>query len=276
MSKYTISIENICHALSGIQEDILGFNSVDEIVNNSIAKIFKDDLIVWDKELFFQFERKFLIHNWNREICEETFGLWKVKLNNRLEELLPYYNELYKTATLEYNPLYNIDVHKNRNTTGDRTDKKDNTRTTDMTKATTGDGKLTTSGSDKNVGTSDNTRTDYFSDTPQGNLQPWGFNNNQESYLTTARRVTDNGNTSDTTTYGKVDDNKYNENVKDTGTINDNGKDKRKYKENEWITETGYRGTKTYAENVIEWRKAIINIDMMLIDELKDLFIMLW
>lgn len=67
---------------------------------------------------------KILLHYYTREICEETFGLWKLRLISKLNDIMPYYNQMY-TETFEkylgkdYNLFDNIDI-----TTTDNFDKK--------------------------------------------------------------------------------------------------------------------------------------------------------
>ena len=50
------------------------------------------------------------MHYYTREIGFETVGLWKLKLQTKLNEIMPYYNKLYETELLKYNPLYDVDM----------------------------------------------------------------------------------------------------------------------------------------------------------------------
>ena len=45
-----------------------------------------------------------------REIGFETVGLFKLFLNERMAEIMPYYNKLYESETFEFDPLKNVDV----------------------------------------------------------------------------------------------------------------------------------------------------------------------
>ena len=56
------------------------------------------------------FETKFLYHFFNKEIAFETVGLWKMYLRNTLNEIMPYYNDLYKTVNIDYNFLNDINL----------------------------------------------------------------------------------------------------------------------------------------------------------------------
>lgn len=96
------------------------------------ARIFKNNVVGADNTLYPLFDEnyrkklqyKILIHYYTREICEETFALWKLRLISKLNDIMPYYNQLY-TETFEkylgndYNLFDNIDI-----TTTDNFDKK--------------------------------------------------------------------------------------------------------------------------------------------------------
>lgn len=48
---------------------------------------------------------KILRHYWLWEIGFETPNLWKFELQNLMKEIMPYYNQLYWTESLKYDPL---------------------------------------------------------------------------------------------------------------------------------------------------------------------------
>ena len=335
MSKYTTELRYICESLSGLEKS-KGFNDIDTIVKNSRDKIFNFQYPFYSLETKINFETDFLKCYYTREICEETFGLWQLRLQNKLNLIMPYYIELYKTLDLEYNPLVDTDVttsytkDSNGNSTGS-TQKTDNANsqtdnTVKFTEKTSGSNKGTTESSTENNGTETSTREttgtetstnestnqstviknnkDRFSDTPQGSLT--GLENN--TYLTNARLVDDttttNGSNNDknsTTTSGTdtvngTAVNTTNETVQNTTTItNDvtnNSENKTTFTNtlasnaNVENTETnketftqnvkGKSGSNSYMQMIAEYRKNIININKSIIDELSDLFILLW
>lgn len=69
-----------------------------------------------------------------REIGQETFGRWLFELENALNEIMPYYNQLFYSADQDFNPIYNVDYKKttmgsqnaNSNTTSSGTDSSTN------------------------------------------------------------------------------------------------------------------------------------------------------
>lgn len=108
MSKYTTEVRFICEQAAGLREST-GFEDVNEVVEKAYPKIFDSSLIFYNQETKARLLPKILIHYYQKEIGFETVGLWKLKLNQRMREILPYYNKLYASEDLEYNPLQNVD-----------------------------------------------------------------------------------------------------------------------------------------------------------------------
>ena len=340
MSKYTTEVRYVCEVESGLVES-QGFNSINTILDNSRTKIFNFPYPIFDEAYRPVLEKKILKHYYTREICAETVGLWKHYLDMRMNEIMPYYNKLYESELLAFNPFYDVDLTKDHTQTGQsdtsherndsetesntrtdnltRTDdftRTDNlTRTDDLTrtdaftrtdnlKSTSQDsGTQGESGSEVNK----NDHWDMYSDTPQGALS----NVRNESYLTNARHVTDDGSGSthnSTTTFGKkvvVDDTGTQQNggtSKNTGTQTNTGTQKNGGTQTNTGTQkndgtkaftseytTGINSTEQYLEHVkgktpgasyskllLEYRETFLNIDMMIIEDLSDLFMQLW
>ena len=70
---------------------------------NFIAPIFDENYRV-------PLEIKIIRHFYTREIGEETFGLWQLRLCDRLNVIMPYYNQLYKSELIKFNPMYDVDL----------------------------------------------------------------------------------------------------------------------------------------------------------------------
>ena len=100
MSKYTTEIRFICESKIGFSSS-LGYNSVNDIVKQAAPIIFNFDFPIFDETYRTPLEIKILKHFYTREIGFETFGLFQLNLDTLLNELMPYYNELYKSALYE-------------------------------------------------------------------------------------------------------------------------------------------------------------------------------
>lgn len=116
------------------------------------------DYPIFDESYRETLNNKIITHYWMREIGAETAGLFKLYLNRTMVEIMPYYNQLYKSTQLDFDPLnaYNyVETNmelENVESDGTRTD--------------TADGKS------------------LYSDTPQGLLDNGAIAD--EKYLTSA------------------------------------------------------------------------------------------
>lgn len=250
MSKYTTEVRFICETASGLGES-KGYADIDTIITNAIPKIFTFTFPIFDENYRTVLEKKILKHFYTREICEETVGLWKLRLDAKLNEIMPYYNKLYKSELLEFNPLYTANLTRTKKTDYDSNRNTSNNGTVNSTSNSNGSGSDTNS----NVG------LDLYSDTPQGSLT----NVENETYLTNVRKTTDTGNSSSTTsnsTTGNV-------------TNSDTGTDALNSTEDYLETVIGFEGSSA-SDLLIKYRDTFLNIDMMVIGDLETLFFQLW
>ena len=109
MSKYTTEVRFICESAANLTESE-GFNSIDTILSVAAPKIFNFDFPLFDENYRTPLEKKILRHFYTREISEETVGLWKLRLQDRLCMIMPYYNQLYSSELIKFNPLYDVDL----------------------------------------------------------------------------------------------------------------------------------------------------------------------
>lgn len=247
MSKYTTEVRFICESKSGLSES-KGFGSVDEVLNSSWDKIFTSKVSFFDEEYRGVLCKKILKHYYLREIGCETVGIWLLWMNTKLEEIMPYYNKLYESELIKFNPMYDVDWNRKGNKTGNES----------------GSGSRSTSGNNSGTntqsGTSSNTRKDLYSDTPQGALT--GVES--ETYLTNARKVSDSGETGvNGSTSGSYEDSESSSNKVDTT-------------ENYVESVSGKQGTGSYSKMLNEFRETFLNIDMQVIEEFEEMFMGMW
>lgn len=263
MSKYTTEVRFICESKAGLSESA-GCDNVDDIVSRSWNKIFTSKAVFFDEEYRGVLCQKILKHYYLREIGTETVGIWKLWMNTRLEEIMPFYNQLYKSALIEFNPLYDVELNRTHNR------KVDSSKQDDGTSKVVTDGVSSESGtgSGSESGSSNSTKKDLYSDTPQGAIT--GLEN--ENYLTNARKVTDSGSTSGNSSneFSNTGSNKttVNEETTNTGTANS----LEDYVENI----SGKQGSESYSSMLLKFRETFLNIDMQVIEEFSDLFMGLW
>ena len=126
MSKYTTEARYVCEFFAGNTESV-GYSSIDEILEKSYNKIFDFKFPIFDENYRKPLCIKILKHYYTREICEETVGLWKLRLNTRMNEIMPYYNKLYEAWAENFNPLHDTDLTRKHKL--DRTGRTDGKQT---------------------------------------------------------------------------------------------------------------------------------------------------
>lgn len=251
MSKYTTEVRFVCESMSGL-ESSTGADKVDEVISKSWNKIFTGKVKMFDENYREVICSKILKHYYLREICSETVGIWKLWMNERLEMILPYYNKLYESARLEFDPLK--DVNYSRTYDKACSDVGTDSRSTEGSNSGTGESTQTNTNTSKTV--------DKYADTPQGALD----NVEKGSYLTNARivNVDDSASLKGTT---KSSDS-YSGSENSNSTMNST----EKYVE----SIAGKMGTASYSKMLNEYRSTLLNIDAMVVNEFSDLFMQLW
>ena len=173
-----------------------------------------------------------LMHYYENEIGFETAGLFKVYLNQKMFEIMPYYNELYK---VQKKILLN-DITNNVNLT--ETFKRDTSTNTSSKSASTSSG----ISKSKNVEQA----------TPQGSLKEENIDN--YSY---ASNIT-------------MDKNDTSNSVNDSATGESSGN------ENYIKTIIGNNGSKYNVDILEQLKNNLMNIDLMIINELNELFMQIY
>lgn len=97
MSRFTTEVRYICENYAGFDESV-GLSKIDEVLDSAVPKVFDFDYPIFEEVYRRPLERKILSHYYTREIGYETVGRWKLALRNKMNEIMPYYNQLYKAA----------------------------------------------------------------------------------------------------------------------------------------------------------------------------------
>ena len=266
VSKYTTEVRFICEHYAGLTTSG-EYEDIDTIVSKAIPKIF-NNFEIFDESYRNVLCSKILRHFYTREICAETVGLWKLWLNSRMNEIMPYYNRLYKSELLDFNPLYDVDVKKSYERSGNGTENTTDTFENGTTSSNESTSASNSTGKQTNTDSSEN--YNLYSNTPQGSLK--GVDNG--TYLTDARKIQDT-NTSNTDTTNT--NNTKTSGTSNTETSGTNKGDKKSTSMETYVeTVTGKQGGENYSEMLQKFRETFLNIDMMIINDLSDLFLNLW
>lgn len=253
MSIYTTKVRDICESFVGLTEH-QGQKSINGIIRAAAPIVFDFDYPIFDEDYKLPLEIKILKHYYMYEIGQETVGLWKLTLDDTMNRIMPYYNQLYANSleSMGLNPFDDANFYTKR-------DRKDDTDSTAKSnRVDTGTSKAT----GHNENQSDDTAWSLFQDTPQGAL------NGVEdlSYLTNANKNTDEATSqSDSENNNEYRDNSDQSNEAKILTVQD-------YLEHVH----GKRSYTSYAELLSLWRDTFINIDDMILEELRNCFMLLW
>ena len=299
MSKYTTEVRYICEHFSGLSESV-GYDDVEQVIKNCLPKVFDFNFPIFDESYRTVLETKILRHYYTREIGLETVGLWKLKLNTKLNEIMPFYNQLYKSELIEFNPLYDVELTRERKIEGTGTKDTENGESRDgenhSNTSQTNTNNVTENGEDNGTatGTADGTQnqntsgseTNMYSDTPQGaitDLQAGKYLTNATvdsatntfagaSHNSTSQ-TSENTRNNETNTDGSTDSSnngEYSSNM--DGYSNTTLSNTEDYLEHV----IGSNGGESFSKRLNDYRSTFINIDMMVINDLEELFFGLW
>lgn len=271
MSKYTTEVRFICESYADLRESV-GFADIDDVLSKSWNKIFTSKCKFFDEEYRGVLCQKILKHYYTQEIGAETVGLWKLWMNTRLEEIMPYYNKMYESAALEFDPLGDTKYDVTRNVNSEENKNENKNENENIGTSGSSNSSSTRDNTESSEYSTDDTKRDLYSDTPQGAIT----NLENERYLTNARKVignssgTGSSNGTEKQTFNSTDkgtsDRSRNENV--TGNVNST---------EDYIEKVvGKRNGQSFSSMLIEYRESLVNVDLMVIDEFKDLFFGLW
>lgn len=227
------------------------------------------------------FEQKVIDHYLFHQIGVETIGRFKHNFKARIREIMPYYLQMYKSVEIMEgidDPFGNVDItetfEQTSTDTSSGTVNSTETGTTSNTNTETG-----TSTSDESVTKTDNKTANEdsehrFSNTPQGSISNLDLfmseaskdSKDQSEKITSSGTVTTE-NESTITSNGSGETSRTNTGTSETenaGTVRHT------------LTRKGNQGVNTYAHDMIEYRQSFINVDMMIIGALRDLFLLIY
>lgn len=206
--------------------------------------IFDFDYDFYEPQLKPIFERKFIEWYYFNEICCESVRRWQFMLRAKLNKIMPYYRQLYYTEleAKKVNFLLNKDLKETfiRELNGNELN--NNT--------------LNSSVNQSDIG------------------KQMSFTKNKESNINNGNATLDMDDLTSISTDDNTTDNEYTSNLKNNVQGN-NSKDSKEREETTLISQ-GNIGITSSGQLLEDWRKVIINIDEMIINDLKDMFMLVY
>lgn len=236
--------------LREICQEMTGETETSKVIPAAAPILFNFPFDFYDESGKQEFQEKWIRHFYMREIGFETIDYFLLRLQDKFDTILPYYNGLFKAAKTEFNPLENEIISEQI------------TYTKDNTKTTTGNDETTTNSNTDSTTNTNGTSNSKFADSeyPQGDLTD--FENNH--YLTSANK-------NDTTDSSESTGNS-NSTGSATTNIDHTESDKGETTENRKANNT--KGNQS--EMLASYYKAVQNITNKFYNECEDLFMQLW
>lgn len=307
MSTYTSELRYILESYAGLDAST-DYPSIDSVIDKSRSKLFDFNYPIFDKSYKSHLESLICLHYYRREIGFETVGLFKMYLERTMKEIMPYYNQLYKSQLLEFNPFYDVDLtrdhvnkhngeesSKSNSSTNAKGTNTDSSKNVDKVVDNSTEGSSSRDESESSAKNSANSSSNSenkqkYSDTPQGSISDL----EKGKYLTNATindaivndnssaTSSDKATTTRTSNIGKEQTTDRNSSTTTTGTTtNDTTTETNNNSNNASIDDylehvKGKQGGASYASLLKEYRETFLNIDMKVIDKLNTLFMLVW
>ena len=233
-----------------------------QMIDNSLIGLFTFDYDFYsdnpkDKE---EFEKLFVQWYYFREIGFETPEHFKLKLQAKLNMIMPYYRQLALTEWDKVRTVEQMMTSKNLK------------ETSTHEQSITGNNESSSNGQSNQSGKSSSTQHQSTTNTQNGKSSNLSDGVSQASlqdgYLTSTSSVEDKGNQ---TLSGSTSDN-----TEVKSSQNTSGTNNQVLTESTTFTSEGDIGIQTPAYAITEWRKVLININQMIIEECNDLFMKLY
>lgn len=250
------------------------WNDTNSKVTVELRELVESGIDIWafDYPSFYKdedkktFEQKVIDHYFFRQIGQETPARWLHYFRTRVREIMPYFIQLYKSVELmeaveDPFEAYNLTEEFEQQTTGTGSVR----GSTGDNSTTTGSGSTTRNASSETERNANTNAEKRFSNTPQGSID------NIDNYLTEATvdatdvlegsNVTEEGSETSENENTTVSEGHSETSSEDAGTVKSK------------LTRRGNIGVQPLGAEINAYRSALINVDLMVIEELNDLFL---
>lgn len=256
MSSYTMQLREYIEMWS--QDETL---SVKDRIEKGRVKLFDFDYPIFDSAYKKVFETHFIRQFYMREIGFETEGLFKFHLETWLIINMPYFNKLFQSELIEFDPLLNQKTDVTHTKTTDR----------DQNQSSTTDGTNQSNSTQDSNGTLNDSHFNrqLESNTPDSRLTITTEDGSGViEYASNIKENTDKDvKTSDSHAEGTTNDTTH---MINTGSSNINETE-------DYIQSiVGKTGSQTYSKMLQEYRESFIRIEGQIFKEMQQLFMLVY
>jgi hypothetical protein len=267
--------------------------STRDIIERGRTNLFDFEYPIFDSDYKKVFEAHFIRKFYMREIGFETEGLFKFNLETWLLINMPYYNKLFQSELITFDPLTNTKEDTTIKKTNDKTQA--NNSQTDGTSASTNDATNNQTGNTTNHNTENKTSSDTQNNTDfSRHLE----SNTPDSRLTittddgvgvieyaskidesTDKKTITNNVTNDVTqdsTIDKTSNSTVHATGEDTTSVTSSGNGTINEIEDYLESKVGKIGTQSYSSLLNEYRQSFVRIENQIFNEMQELFMLVY
>ena len=305
MAVYTMQLRTYIEKFSQYEDNL----SLEERIEIGREKLFDFDYPLFSENYRKQFETNIINEFYMREIGFETEGLFKRRLQHWLNVNMPYFNKLFESELMKYDPLSNSEMRVTHTKENDKdqtdlrnTDQMSNTKGTgqtdseqignvDSTQNSKSNSKQDT---DRNTDrTGDSFKREIDSDTPQSRLRlstedgsgviEYASNINEtkqndkdktkeDESVTGSTTADTTGNRKDRTDFHSTDETNVDSIAEQEDRFKSDVSEIEKFVQHR----VGKIGVQSYAKLVQDYRNALLRVEIQIHEEMQQLFMLVY
>lgn len=231
---------------------------------------------IWSEEHREELNQKIINHYKYREIGFETPGRFIEELNIKMHEIMPYYIKLYETTLYEYNPIHNVDYTEENTTTRDSEGSLTNKEigTSEGSGTVKGDSESTSESNITSETNHKNKKVDV--DTPQNRINVDTLTTGNLDYASNVSAEENLENQTQSNSGSASSHDTSTTTTESNLTTDFNSESEKSELETFKKHLSGNYGVTTSQNMIKQEREIIINIDMQIIGQLRNLFMQVW
>jgi hypothetical protein len=257
MASYTMELREYIESWS--PDD--GSMKTADIIEAGRTKLFDFDYPIFDPNYKKTFETHFIRHFYMREIGFETEGLFKFYLETWLSIHMPYWNKVFQSELIEFDPLSNTKLNVTQHKTGNKTNKQDSTLHGSDNGSTTGTNSGTLSENDFN--------RELESTNPDSRLTL--TSNNGEGVIEYASGIKENSNTN-----SKTSSSNQNQTTTNTSDVTSSATGSNTDTVDATDAREGKTGDMTFSEMLNKYRDSFLRVEKQIFHEMQELFMLVY
>jgi hypothetical protein len=247
--------------------------STRETIETGRTKLFDFDYPLFDQTYKKVFETHFIRKFYMREIGFETEGLFKFHLETWLLINMPYFNKMFESELMKFDPLTNTKLDVTQTKTKDHL--KNDVRDSKQTSSTDGSNTNTNSQSVDGTLVEDNFDRQLDSNNPDSRLTI--TSSDGEGVIEYASSIKENNeNNKKTSNSDTTGSSKDVTNVDSETNVNDQINSKINETEDYIESRIGKIGDQTFSKMLGEYRQNLLRVENQIFDEMQELFMLVY